>query len=80
MRVGGYGPGPRAKERKARKTSSEMTHLGLVAIMLSVPVRCRQLMHEVHPDLFATSRPMQRQGSDLRVSVILLVILRMCVL
>ena len=66
-------PSLRAKEGGAGKTSSDRTHLGLVDA-IRVPIRCRQLMHEVHPDLFAAPRPMQRQGRDLGVSIILLVI------
>ena len=68
-----------AKEGRAGTTSSDRTHLGLVDA-IRVPIWCRQLMHEVHPDLFAAPRPMQRQGRDLGVSIILLVICVMHVL
>jgi hypothetical protein len=69
-------------EKKGRDemTSCEMSHLRLVSVWVGVPVNRRQLLHEVHPDLFATPRSMQRQGRDLRVSVIRLVIRVMQVL
>ena len=43
-------------------------------MMLRLPVGGRQLVHEVHPDLFVTPRPMHRQGRNLRVSIILLLV------
>ena len=41
--------------------------------MVGLPTRCRQLVHEVHPNLFVSPRSMHWQGRDLRLSIFLLV-------
>jgi len=54
--------------------STIVSHLRRVPIVVRLSIRCRQLVHEVHPDLLVTPRPMHRQCSDLTGSIILLVI------
>lgn len=73
-------PRVRVRSQSEEMTSCDVSHLRLVSVLVGVPINCRQLMHKVHPDLFATPRSMQGQGRDLRVSVIRLVICVMQVL
>lgn len=54
----GFGPG--AGKRRVGMTSSEISHLWLVSVLVGVSIRCCQLVHEVHPDLFTASRSVQR--------------------
>ena len=51
-----------------------VTHRRLVVpIMVRLPVRRRQLVHEVHPDLFVITRPVCRQGGNLRLRIVLVI-------
>jgi hypothetical protein len=67
--------GSRAKQGQAGKTSVHGVPLVVVPIVLRMPIRCRQLVHEVHPNLFVIPRPMHWQGGDLRMSVLLLMMI-----
>lgn len=41
--------------------------------MVGLPVRCRQLVHEVRPDLFVITRSIHRQGGNLGLPIVLVI-------